>query len=76
MDFRNAFVRIPTFGGQALDLYALYNTVVSYGGVDEVTKKSKWGQVFNTLGYPPCTNADFALKQHYSRYSYFVPFTF
>ncbi|XP_047122990.1 uncharacterized protein LOC100198293 isoform X2 [Hydra vulgaris] len=64
----NAFERIPTFGGQSLDLYALYNTVISFGGIDEVTKKGKWEQVFKTLGYPPCTNADFALKQHYSRF--------
>lgn len=62
------FQRIPTFGGQPLDLYALYNTVVSFGGICVVTEKKKWGQVFRALGFPPCTNAAYALKQHYSRY--------
>ena len=28
--------RIPTFGGQVLDLYALYNIVTSFGGISIV----------------------------------------
>lgn len=60
--------RIPTFGGQVLDLYALYNTVTSFGGISVVTERKKWDQVFMTLGFPPCTNAAYALRQHYARY--------
>ena len=34
--FSTSFGRIPTFGGQSLDLFALYNTVTSFGGISVV----------------------------------------
>eukprot|EP00111_Clytia_hemisphaerica_P009502 TCONS_00027865-protein len=60
--------RIPTFGGQVLDLHALYNIVTSFGGISIVTERKKWDQVFTALGFPPCLNAAYALRQHYCRY--------
>lgn len=34
--YRTHLGRIPTFGGQVLDLYALYNIVTSFGGISIV----------------------------------------
>ena len=34
--FRTNLERVPSFGGQTLDLYALYNTVTSFGGISVV----------------------------------------
>ncbi|XP_031562325.1 AT-rich interactive domain-containing protein 2-like [Actinia tenebrosa] len=63
------FRRLPWLGGQFLDLYLLYKKVTSYGGWIKVTEDKKWRDIAEVFNLPStCTNAAFALRQHYSRY--------
>lgn len=63
------FRRLPWLGGQYLDLYLLYRKVTSAGGWVKVTEGKMWRDIAEVFNLPPtCTNAAFALRQHYSRY--------
>ncbi|KAL9984999.1 hypothetical protein ACROYT_G007350 [Oculina patagonica] len=63
------FRRLPWLGGQYLDLYLLYRKVTSAGGWVKVTEEKRWRDIAEVFNLPPtCTNAAFALRQHYSRY--------
>jgi hypothetical protein len=41
---------IPSFGGRALDLRALFSAVVERGGYCQVTRAGRWGEVLWALG--------------------------
>ncbi|XP_020901773.1 AT-rich interactive domain-containing protein 2-like [Exaiptasia diaphana] len=63
------FRRLPWLGGQFLDLYLLYKKVTSFGGWIKVTEDKRWRDIAEVFNLPStCTNAAFALRQHYSRY--------
>lgn len=60
----------PILGGKRLDLYQLYNEVISYGGLMEVIKKKAWMKIFRKLDNfsENRTDASTALKTIYIKY--------
>ncbi|EDO39168.1 predicted protein, partial [Nematostella vectensis] len=63
------FRRLPWLGGQFLDLFLLYKKVTDHGGWVKVTEDKKWRDIAEFFNLPStCTNAAFALRQHYARY--------
>jgi hypothetical protein len=53
----------PTFGGQKLDMYALFSEVTKGGGLESV---KNWTDVYRAMNVgPPPTNAAFIMKKHY-----------
>lgn len=64
-----SFTKIPVLGHKELDLMGLYVAVSSCGGVQRVIRNKLWHSVVKALGLPlTCTNAAFALRQHYLKY--------
>ena len=56
---------------QVLDLYELYNLVVSRGGLVEVINKKQWQEIIKGLGLPSSiTSAAFTLRTQYTKYLY------
>lgn len=63
--------RVPQMGGRELDLFLLYNSVTSLGGLDEVVGRVGWGSVLASFNFPPSiTNAAYTLRQHYQAILY------
>ncbi|XP_065060403.1 uncharacterized protein LOC135687695 isoform X2 [Rhopilema esculentum] len=63
--------RIPTMAKQPLDLYKLYKTVVSLGGLTEVVRNRHWSKVTRELNLPASiTSAAFTLRTQYLRFLY------
>ena len=61
--------RPPVLGGRQVDLYFLFQKVISIGGQSAVTAKGRWEEVVSCLELPSnCTNAVYAVRQHYARY--------
>jgi len=60
----------PILGGKRLDLYQLYNEVISYGGLMDVIKKKAWMKIFRKLDNfsENRTDASTALKTIYIKY--------
>ncbi|OQV22498.1 AT-rich interactive domain-containing protein 2 [Hypsibius exemplaris] len=57
---------VPHFNGRPLQLWQLYNAVVSRGGWQKVGQQNGWEDVSHCLGTPkPCANAGHALKAIY-----------
>lgn len=66
--FRTAFRTLPTVAGQVVDLQALYNTVLAYGGWDKVNDRQLWSSVAHHFGIDStCLNGTQALKHIYIR---------
>lgn len=62
---------LPIIDGQELDLYSLYNAVMSRGGLQQVIAKKDWKNIAKELRLSPeCTSAAFTLKQNYYKYLY------
>ncbi|CAF0944579.1 unnamed protein product [Adineta ricciae] len=62
---------LPTVAGQVVDLQALYNTVLAYGGWEKVNDRQLWSSVANHFGIDStCLNGTQALKNIYIRYLY------
>ncbi|KAK4512077.1 uncharacterized protein ATC70_013320 [Mucor velutinosus] len=58
----------PVLGGKKIDLYKLYQEVVTAGGFDQVTKKRSWKQIGAVFEFPAtCTNSAYILKGLYIR---------
>lgn len=63
--------KIPYLGFQELDLYFLYQLVISRGGMDAVTKKQEWKTVYQELGIPTMsTSASYNTRTNYKKYLY------
>eukprot|EP00794_Sanderia_malayensis_P009977 gene9977-11000_t len=63
--------RIPTMAKQPLDLFKLYRTVVSLGGLTEVVRNRHWSKVTRELNLPSSiTSAAFTLRTQYLRFLY------
>ena len=61
--------KCPIISGRELDLYKLFQEVMSRGGFKVVSETKQWKDVVSTLDLPPsCTSASFTIKNHYSRY--------
>ncbi|CAF0764009.1 unnamed protein product [Adineta steineri] len=62
---------LPTIGGQVVDLYVLYNLVVSHGGWDKVNDRQLWPTIATNFSMDEtCLNGTQALKNIYIRYLY------
>ena len=63
--------KVPHLGYQELDLYKLYQLVISKGGMDEVTRKQEWKTVYQELGIPTMsTSASYNTRTNYKKYLY------
>mmetsp|Transcript_11512 Transcript_11512/g.20811 ORF Transcript_11512/g.20811 Transcript_11512/m.20811 type:complete len:261 (-) Transcript_11512:1649-2431(-) len=72
--------RLPTLGFKELDLWVLYNEVISRRGIDAVIAKKQWKEIADALDLPvSCTDSGFRLRLHYVKYlepyerAHFVP---
>lgn len=63
--------KTPSLGYQELDLYRLFHTVVSRGGMDEVTRRQEWKLVYQELEIPTMsTSASYNTRTNYKKYLY------
>lgn len=67
----NAEVKIRTIGGNKLDLYTLYVSVLERGGVQAVISTRTFRLIAKALNLPPsCTSAAFILRSDYEKMLY------
>ncbi|XP_071941870.1 uncharacterized protein [Antedon mediterranea] len=60
--------RLPCIGGKELDLYLLYNKVVSLGGFTKVSDQELWESLLEFFGLPAfCGQGGYALRKIYTR---------
>ncbi|CAA0841146.1 Eukaryotic translation initiation factor 3 subunit A [Striga hermonthica] len=58
--------RVPTLGGNKLDLHRLFLEVTSRGGIEKVIKDRRWKEVIGAFHFPATiTNASFVLRKYY-----------
>ncbi|KAN0003511.1 hypothetical protein ACTFIZ_009653 [Dictyostelium cf. discoideum] len=63
--------KIPIFDHKELNLYKLYNCVISRGGLEAVIDNKLWRQITTDLAVDPeRTDAGFRLRIHYLKYLY------
>ncbi|KAF2076600.1 hypothetical protein CYY_002086 [Polysphondylium violaceum] len=63
--------KIPIFDHKELNLYKLYNCVISRGGLEAVIENKLWRQITTDLAVDPeRTDAGFRLRIHYLKYLY------
>jgi hypothetical protein len=62
-------LKVPQIGGRELDLFELYQKVISRGGSIKVTARKLWKDIVNEFNLPSsCTSASHTLKNHYEKY--------
>ncbi|XP_051133659.1 high mobility group B protein 10-like [Andrographis paniculata] len=58
--------RVPTLGGNRLDLHRLFLEVTSRGGIEKVIKDRRWKEVTGAFKFPSTiTSASFVLRRYY-----------
>ncbi|CAI9756768.1 unnamed protein product [Fraxinus pennsylvanica] len=58
--------RIPTLGGNPLDLHQLFVEVTSRGGIEKVIRDRRWKEVTGAFDFPSSiTSASFVLRKYY-----------
>ncbi|KAG8365203.1 hypothetical protein BUALT_Bualt18G0080000 [Buddleja alternifolia] len=58
--------RIPTLGGNQLDLHRLFLEVTSRGGIEKVIRDRRWKEVTGAFNFPSTiTSASFVLRRYY-----------
>ncbi|XP_021906152.1 high mobility group B protein 10 isoform X2 [Carica papaya] len=58
--------KVPTVGGNALDLHRLFVEVTSRGGIEKVIRDRKWKEVIGAFKFPTTiTSASFVLRKYY-----------
>jgi hypothetical protein len=63
--------KAPSLGYQTLDLFKLYKSVVSRGGMDEVTRLQAWKSIYQDLGIPTMsTSASYNTRTNYKKFLY------
>ncbi|XP_066949141.1 protein dead ringer homolog isoform X9 [Macrobrachium rosenbergii] len=63
--------RLPIMAKQVLDLFELYNLVVTRGGLVDVINKKLWQEIIKGLKLPSSiTSAAFTLRTQYMKYLY------
>lgn len=60
--------KVPIFDNKTLDMWSLYNCVISRGGLELVIINKLWNQIVAELGIDPA--ATFRLRVHYLKYLY------
>ncbi|KAL6543028.1 hypothetical protein OROHE_010548 [Orobanche hederae] len=64
--FYGSRFRVPTIGGNSLDLHRLFLEVTSRGGIQKVIKDRRWKEVTGAFNFPPTiTSASFVLRRYY-----------
>lgn len=66
-------MKFPKIAGNGklseVDLYKLYDLVISRGGWMKVNSKNEWSEIEKEIGFPEkCVNSELALKHIYIRY--------
>ncbi|GER26632.1 high mobility group family protein [Striga asiatica] len=58
--------RVPTLGGNQLDLHRLFLEVTSRGGIEKIIKDRRWKEVTGAFNFPSTiTSASFVLRKYY-----------
>ncbi|XP_006298063.2 high mobility group B protein 10 isoform X1 [Capsella rubella] len=64
-------LKVPTVGGNSLDLHRLFIEVTSRGGIERVVKDRKWKEVIGAFSFPTTiTSASFVLRKYYLKFLY------
>ncbi|KAI3466366.1 hypothetical protein Pfo_023029 [Paulownia fortunei] len=64
--FYDTKFRVPTLGGNRLDLHRLFLEVTSRGGIEKVIKDRRWKEVTGAFNFPSTiTSASFVLRRYY-----------
>ncbi|XP_075505637.1 high mobility group B protein 10-like isoform X2 [Primulina tabacum] len=59
-------VRVPTIGGNRLDLHQLFVEVTSRGGIEKVLRDRRWKEITGAFKFPSSiTSASFVLRKYY-----------
>ncbi|KAF8052789.1 hypothetical protein N665_1505s0012 [Sinapis alba] len=62
-------LRVPTVGGNTLDLHRLFVEVTSRGGIEKVIKERRWREVIGAFNFPnTITSASFVLRRYYLKF--------
>ncbi|CAA0382278.1 High mobility group B protein 10 [Arabidopsis thaliana] len=62
-------MKVPTVGGNTLDLHRLFIEVTSRGGIERVVKDRKWKEVIGAFSFPTTiTSASFVLRKYYLKF--------
>lgn len=63
--------KLPLLGYRPLNLHRLYREVVARGGMDLVTKRQEWKEVYQSLGLSTMsTSASYNTRTNYKKYLY------
>ncbi|KAK4484724.1 hypothetical protein RD792_007316 [Penstemon davidsonii] len=58
--------RVPTIGGNRLDLHQLFLEVTSRGGIEKIIRDRRWKEVTGAFNFPSSiTSASFVLRKYY-----------
>ncbi|CAN8259505.1 unnamed protein product [Cochlearia groenlandica] len=69
--FSSKTLKVPTVGGNTLDLHRLFVEVTSRGGIERVIRNRKWKEVIGAFDFPTTiTNASFVLRKYYLKFLY------
>ncbi|XP_010534835.1 PREDICTED: high mobility group B protein 10 [Tarenaya hassleriana] len=69
--FSGRTLKVPTVGGNDLDLHRLFIEVTSRGGIERVIKDRKWKEVIGAFNFPTTiTSASFVLRKYYLKLLY------
>ncbi|ESQ48684.1 hypothetical protein EUTSA_v10021143mg [Eutrema salsugineum] len=69
--FSSKTLKVPTVGGNTLDLHRLFIEVTSRGGIERVIKDRKWKEVIGAFNFPTTiTSASFVLRKYYLKFLY------
>ncbi|XP_065909762.1 AT-rich interactive domain-containing protein 2-like isoform X2 [Dysidea avara] len=61
--------KVPIVGGEAVDMFTLYNKVVEMGGFTKITRDKQWNEIAQHFYKKyDVMNAGYLLKQHYIRF--------
>ncbi|VVA97483.1 unnamed protein product [Arabis nemorensis] len=68
-EFSSKSLKVPTVGGNTLDLHRLFVEVTSRGGIEMVIKERKWKEVIAAFNFPTTiTSASFVLRKYYIKF--------
>ncbi|CAG8797439.1 7306_t:CDS:2 [Gigaspora margarita] len=59
----------PVLGSKKLDLYKIYNMVISHGGCEKICLEKSWKKICEPFNFPStCTNSAYVMKNVYIRF--------
>jgi hypothetical protein len=67
--YRTTFQKEPVLGSKKLDLYKIYQMVVTEGGCEKICAEKSWKKICEPFNFPQtCTNSAFVMKNIYIKF--------